>query len=680
MLKKILYCLAFSLAGAPLHNIASAQERDVNKLSDPKKFEVAEAMIELGSFYGAIEPLLVLAQKNPSEPKYAARLGEAYFLARDYENAEKWLKTAQNLYGSSDDLFAFMLAESYKFNGKYDEASAQFAAFDKGKYRERKGESYRVIAKAEINNCLQAKQLKLKERKAFIISAGDKVNVGYSDFAPSLQNDSTLVYSSFMSDTVLTSEYLEPNFNRVKLYTSAFDKENDEWSDPEEMKHLSRHLESTANGVYSPEGDEFYFTRCRNGKKGQMLCKIYMCKVKDGKFSKPVFLEKNINVPNSTQTQPHVVNVGNGKQTQKILYFASNRKGGRGGMDIWYAVYNQKIGLYDRPVNCGAEINSIRDEVTPFYNVKEGSLYFSSNSHAGLGGLDIFKAKGAMKSFSLPENVGVPLNTSYDDAYYTLGASGTAGYLVSNRPGGKAAMGATCCDDVYAFDLEKPIAFGKNRPAPAPKKDTIVPVVARVEQPKKDTVIPEPVVAQVIEKQEPIEKPKSETPVVIKETIVPEPPKKKQRKPKVESKPEVVAKQTEPKPKSVPKPQYVRVRTRVIVEFATDKDSTYLEYYPKLDSIANVLASDTIPVKVVVTGHTDKTGGLEHNQALSERRAQRMVDYLTEHGVKPENLSMKGEGERKPIDTNATAKGRRHNRRVEFLYTRSVLKKGKNKK
>jgi outer membrane protein OmpA-like peptidoglycan-associated protein len=576
-----------------------------------------------------------------------------------------------------------MLAESMKYNGKYDEAAAQFSAFDRGKYRDKKGETYHAMAKSEILACQKAKQLVLENRVAYITHAGENVNVGYSDFAPRLPNDSTMVFSSYNSDTILTSEYLEPNFNRVKLYTSSFDKEENIWSKPAEMKHLSRHLESTSNGVYTPEGDEFYYTRCRNGRRGQMVCDIYMCKIKDGKFSKPIHLGKNINTPGSTQTQPYVVTIPNGKQTQKILYFASNRKGSKGGMDIWYSVFNNKIGLYDRPINCGDAINSVRDEVTPFYNVEENTLYFSSNSHAGLGGFDVFKAKGSLKSFSNAENMKAPINSTADDVYYTQSHKrATMGYMVSNRPGGKSVFCPTCADDIYAFDLEGPIEFGRKKAKPEPKPDTSTMVVntVPVEEPKQ--VIEEKPVQEVVAKvvePEPKPEPKVEekpAPVVAEKPVVEKTKKPtKQRKPKkaVEPKPEVTP---EPKPEVTPEPEpepefktvVTKRKTRVLVEFATDKDAAYLEYYPKLDSISQIIAADT-NIYVMITGHTDSRGTFEHNQGLSERRAKAMFDYLVEHGVRAQNLSMKGEGERKPIDSNFTVKGRRHNRRAEFLYT-----------
>lgn len=674
MLKKFIYCFLFSTLATQLPSFA--QERDINKLSDPKKLQTAEMMLDLGSFYNAIEPLTDLATRNPNEPIYASRLGEAYFFARDYENAEIWLSKAQKLYGHSDDLFAFMLGESLRYNGKYAEAASQFAAFDKGKYRDRKGEMFHLAAKSAIVSCQKANQIKSSSKKAYIAFAGDNINHGYSDFAPRLRDDSTLVYSSYLSDTIMTSEYLEPNFNRVKLYSSAFNKETNEWSEPEEMKHLSRHLESTANGVFTPEGDEFYFTRCRNGKQGQQTCDIYMCKIKDGKFSAPIHLGKNINSNRSTQTQPYVVTVQNGKQKQKILYFASNRKGGRGGMDIWYALFNEKIGLYNRPINCGTEVNSVRDEVTPFYSVKENTLYFSSNSHPGIGGFDVFKSKGSLRTFTAPENLGTPINTSYDDVYYTLAANEKAGYFVSNRKGSQGILpNTTCCDDIYAFDLEKPIEFGQKKAEPVviAKKDTAA-IVA-----KADTAKP---VAKLVE---PTPEPKEETVKVTKEEVMAEATTTKpSKKPKAKKKPTAVTKaKAAKKPADTvqpedPKPVYANVRTRVIVEFATDQDTAYLEYYPKLDSIANDLAKDSVAVKI--TGHADGTGSLEYNQMLSEKRAKRMAEYLISHGVNPELISTEGKGELKPVDTNKTVKGRRHNRRTEFVYTKKVLKTSKKKK
>ena len=118
-------------------------------------------------------------------------------------------------------------------------------------------------------------------------------------------------------------------------------------------------------------------------------------------------------------------------------------------MDIWYA---QKNGSeFSSPVNPGININSIEDEITPFYNHKDSSLYFSSNWHYGLGGFDIFKSKTDLISFQIPENLGFPINTSVNDFYYY--EHNNMVLLTSNRKGSMAKKGETCCNDIYFYEI-----------------------------------------------------------------------------------------------------------------------------------------------------------------------------------------------------------------------------------
>ena len=103
-------------------------------------------------------------------------------------------------------------------------------------------------------------------------------------------------------------------------------------------------------------------------------------------------------------------------------------------MDIWYSIY--KDGKFEQPINCGKKVNTVRDEITPFYNSENQNLYFSSNYHKGLGGFDVFSCSGVFTRFKPATHMGIPINSSYDDTYYSMSADN--GFIVSNRPGGFA--------------------------------------------------------------------------------------------------------------------------------------------------------------------------------------------------------------------------------------------------
>jgi hypothetical protein len=143
--------------------------------------------------------------------------------------------------------------------------------------------------------------------------------------------------------------------------------------------------------------------------------------------------------------------------SQQVLYFVSDRKGGFGGLDIWLIIID-KNGKFGVPINAGSKINSSFDEVTPFYNKNDGMMYFSSNRENGAGGFDIYKAQGSLNLWLNPINI-VDLNTNYDDLYVTFYDENN-GYFSSNRKGAKFESTNYCCNDIFSFkyvqnDLEE---------------------------------------------------------------------------------------------------------------------------------------------------------------------------------------------------------------------------------
>ncbi|MBA3901216.1 MAG: DUF1573 domain-containing protein, partial [Bacteroidetes bacterium] len=196
-----------------------------------------------------------------------------------------------------------------------------------------------------------------------------------------------------------------------------------------------------ANGSFSPDGKTFYFTRCGVSDK----CKIWKAKVSEDGFYEIEALSELINQKGYSSTQPSYAII----DEREYLFFASNMPGGEGGIDIWNAEIID--GKASKAVNAGKAINSIEDEVTPFYHKPSKSLYFSSNWHIGFGNFDIFKSEGIPGNFSEPENIGLPLNSGANDFYFTMDAAGLNGYFTSNRKGAMVLEGETCCNDIYRF-------------------------------------------------------------------------------------------------------------------------------------------------------------------------------------------------------------------------------------
>ena len=437
-----------------------AQEREIKKLKHQKRHKVAHGLINKSSYYNAVEYMNDLVKEYPDNKKYIHRLADAYFYARDYRNAEIWYEKTIKLDGKVTTIALFRYAETLKYNAKYEEAKKTFQAFSKSKYKELKGERYKIFAENEVNSCEYAIKNLDKTNPLEIIHLGDHVNSKYTEFSPCLMNDTTLVFASLQSDTVITVNPNEAHTFHVKLMTSTLSEEI--WGPADALPMVNSDFESNANGTFSADKTKFYFTRCVPNNSGRMVCNIYVSEIKDGIFSKPVKLKKTVNAKGFNTTQPHITTVEIAKKKTEVLFFASNRKGTRGGMDLWYSTIDNK-GTFKTPVNLGRAINTIRDEASPSYEPASGILYFSSNFHYGFGGYDVFKSAGKqMNQWSIPENIGRPINTRVDDTYYNINKNTNEGFFVSNRPEGYHLTSETCCDDIYSFKLKNPFIIKAN--------------------------------------------------------------------------------------------------------------------------------------------------------------------------------------------------------------------------
>lgn len=204
----------------------------------------------------------------------------------------------------------------------------------------------------------------------------------------------------------------------------------------------------TGPAVFSASGDTIYFSRSEadNSKKGKGKIVgrnfIYYSVKENGEWKEPVALPFNSDASFSVQHPALSADGG-------VLYFASDMPGGKGGTDI-YASRKNADGSWGSPVNCGANVNSKDDEGFPSVN-GEGTLYFSSKGHVGMGGLDIFRATGSYNDFGIAENLKSPINSPKDD-FGIMYLDNKTGLLSSNRNGGRGL------DDIYRFNISTPKA------------------------------------------------------------------------------------------------------------------------------------------------------------------------------------------------------------------------------
>lgn len=420
-----------------------------------------------GDYYSASIYYYNILQKESSDVEVAYKYAESCRLFNDYRNAEKWYAFVNKLAKPGKYPQAlFWLALMNKSNGKYKEAKKNFTDY----YETRKKEDSYFTKKArnEIKDCDYALELISDTLPVIITHLSENVNTPYSEFGALQLGDTALYFSALRPNSTEETEYLLPNFYLSEIYRSKLTIAG--WAAGKEIQNKANNrVSNNANNAFSADHKRMYFTRCTAGKLSEMKCAIYLTELKDGKWMKPVKLNDKINFPGYTSTQPALQTLDN--NAGEVLYFVSNRPGGIGKSDIWYSLI--KDGNYNDPANLGSIVNTPGDEISPYYYNDKKTLYFSSDWHSGLGGYDIFKSTGSFNEWTKPENMGYPINTSFNDMYFTINENDTDGYFTSNRPGSFFIKGETCCNDIWSYEWTKAKTKTKKKDTVALIKDTV---------------------------------------------------------------------------------------------------------------------------------------------------------------------------------------------------------------
>jgi len=397
--------------------------------------------------------------KKPKKLQYAFDAGKNYLIIKDYRRAEALFEQVKDQFKKFPKA-QFYYAKALKHNEKYQEAIREFKQFS-DRYTGESAAEMVSEALQEMEASHIASEFKKDADPRIRITHLDKaVNSKQVDFSPVPYGNDELLFSSTQQDY-------------AKIFTTK--RGMREWDSPDVPAQFAD-LEGShvCNPAFTPDEKRLYFTICKSVENWGALttrCEIYMTKRVGNLWSAPERLPDKINQAEVTSTQPNVVHM-DGKE---ILYFASNRAGGQGGMDIWYATRKLDGGdlAFTAPKNAGAKINTERNEITPYYNVGEQILYFSSDGHMTMGGLDIFKVGGTQSEWAFPVNIGSPYNSGADDYFYIQNRYGDGGFFVSNRMF-QHKKETTTDEDIFEFRLSqakqeyviKGIIYDKKNSAP----------------------------------------------------------------------------------------------------------------------------------------------------------------------------------------------------------------------
>ncbi len=644
------------------------KEKYRNKANDPvaqlpyyKKLRWADGLFRAGSYFNAIEYYHQLLAEKERNPYLMYQLAECYWYTRDYvpaaEHYGSVYAAAPKLYPEAVYKQAIML----KMQARYDEAVGVFQQFIDDNPK-----SYKALkkrAQREIDGCYMAVKSMQDPMPVNVVNAGPNVNSAYTESAPYPLGDTALLFSSMVQNSVIEvdkrkrSEYMS-RFLVSKKFERVEQVDSFQWALPFVDGNFNSPKSHVGNGVFSPGGDRFYFTRCMEEDSMQVKCKIYVSKFEGSAWTEPRALGDDINGEGSS-TQPFVANVGK----KEVLFFSSNRKmQSRGGYDIWYSIIDPRSGTYRRPQNAGKTVNTEGDEITPYYDSRVNKLYFASNGWVTMGGFDIFSAEGGPSRYGNLTNLGYPINTSADELYYINDPVGKPdAYVVSNRIGSVALKNPTCCDDIWRVQYEpRLMVIGKviNRTTGSRMEEVVVKMVDERGTEKVYNSADGDFSFNLSRGHAYVftgDKYRFTTTRATVNTME--------------------VKRTDPDD-TVSLTIYMdtigldgtfRV-SNILYDF--DKATLRPESYASLDTLVHFM-NDNPALSVEIYSFTDGKGSEKYNMDLSQRRAQSVLSYLEQAGIPVDKMSAKGLGKAHPTAPNQVngrdnPDGRQANRRTEL--------------
>ncbi len=637
------------------------------KLSELKGF--AKNALRLGDGYTALYYYVEWANRKPKNTDLTFQVAELYRYTRNYAEAEKWyskLKSETKRYPTA----IFYLAEMQVGLEKYQLAKENYLIFKKlARYVD--DIYYRDQYKKGLASCDFALSMKDSIPEAVATHLPKSINKPHVEFSPVVIDENTIMFGSLNVEGVdyyNISAHDSMDIPLRKFYIAK--KINEEWVNQGEFQGpFNQENAHVGNATISEDGQKIYFTVCQKNWKNETVCEIYFSNKFSDKWVVATKMNEVINLPNYTSTQP---TIGYDSRTNaEVLYFISNRPGGRGGLDLWYTEFNPRKKEFKNPKNMGSKLNGKGDEATPYYDRTTRTLYFSSNGRVGYGGYDVYKSSGEKRKWTEVKVLGKGINSSYDDLDFTLNTDKSGGFLVSNRTGGTSLLSETCCDDIYEFKFSKFIKIdlkGKIFDGETKLTDYEINIYL------KDSVDGEKVMVNKNEfSSNQYQFNLDQGYIYVIEAV-----KKGYYKQSVEVNTKSIAESAviiqDFNLKKIPLEPVVL--KGVLYEFDSDKLTAGAK--ATIDTTLLKLMLEQKNIIVQISSHTDSKGQNKYNRELSNRRAKSVVDYLTSKGIAPNRLQYKGYGESSPIAPNTNPdgsdnpEGRRLNRRTEFLIVGEI--------
>lgn len=542
----------------------------------------------------------------------AFQMGECYRLTnKPSKAASAYSRALRTSY--KNELIELYLGQSMLKMGKPDDARTYFLAYNEKHPTDALGRDGLASCDIQINPP-KAKRFEIEKIKA--------INSKFSDYSPAYGGSEVevLYFASMRSNGK------RKTFSRItgqgpsKVYAMRKDSKG-KWLKPEIIEEFGESTFDEGGICVSADGKELYFTRCSFDNTKVFGSEIFVSKRSGGVWGEPLLIP--LAGDSLVNAHPAVT------ADNLTLYFVSDMPGGIGGKDIWKVVRDTPEGEWGKPENLGYPVNSKGDEVFPTVS-PDGTLYFSSNGHAGIGGLDIFRLGKNEKDSVAVFNVGVPLNSFYDDFGMVFHPKDKMGMFTSSRDNVKGV------DNIYAFSWRDVQLSMRGKIYDEKSKSAIEGAYLRL------------VSADGTDKRL---------------DLNPDGGFTSQLKPNTDYVFLAAA------------PGYFNRRQRLTTPAATDDKEFVFDlplslkvspivlnniYYSpsgwelngeavsQMDRLAQLL-NDNPTVRIDIASHTSNDGDETENAVLSQKRAQAILDYLTKKGVATQRLSAKGYAGTRPL-------------------------------
>ena len=661
----VIISLLMSLA-ASAQNVEFTNEafpNDKKGVKEAKKqIKEGEKLLSEGQFREAYEQFSKAQKFNPNNAKLNYDLFKCTYNLKMVSESYEYLNKAYKLDPNVDPDIVYFKGMERQSKYDFDEAVRFYSSVSATS-------QWKSSADKKIRDCMFGKSSINKQVRCFIDNIGGNVNSQYDEYNPVVTADGRMIY--FTSRRSYKKAQYADDGNYYENIFFSKQSGDDNWVPAEMVEGINNMKDHDAVQGVTVDGRKMLIYRADgNGD-------LYETTKKGAKWEKPKALK-------ALNTEAHETSATY-SYDGKTIYFCSDRKDGYGEHDIYRSVMDSK-GKWGKPENLGPVVNTPYDEKSVFAHPDGKTLYFCSDGHPGYGGFDIFVTTYVNGAWTEPVNLGYPVNTSGDDAYFVITADKRTGSYSSKQPGGQGGY------DIYKIAFlgpEKEFAYRS-------ENDLIDGVESFVDVDIKSEQIPleearltllrgividadtkEPIAGAHIDLYDIVENLQLLSFESDEEgRFLLSLPSGRNYGENVNAPEYLFHSENFNIPdtatyqviEQVIKLDKIAVGKSIVLNnifFDFDKSTLKPESIMELDKVYDLMMANP-EMKVELSGHTDNVGSAEYNKRLSMQRAQVVMNYLLKKGIKKSRMKAMGYGFDRPIDTNETDEGRAHNRRTEF--------------